>query len=470
MPEHILFLTGKLAEHGLQRVLASLEPCPFTYEVLNIGVSVAALMSAEMIGRRLQDPRGAGRIIVPGLCAGDLAATGQGLGVPVERGPEDLTDLPEYFGRNGRPADLSRYRIQIFAEIVDAPRLAVEAILARAARYKRDGADVIDLGGLPGVAFPHLAEAVAALHEAGHRVSVDTLDSKELRRGGEAGADYLLSLTESTLPLAEGITSVPVLIPAQPGDLDSLCRAVDRMGSLGKPFLADSILDPIHFGFTESVLRYRELRRRYPSIEIMMGTGNLSELTDADTAGLNAVLAGIMSELDIHYLLTTEVSPHARSVVRELDFARRALWAARQDHSLPRGYGGGLLAVHERRPFPYRPEEIAEMAATIRDPSLRVQVSEAGIHVYNRDGMRIGRDPFELFPQLQTLENDAPHAFYMGVELARAEIAWQLGKRYAQDQPLKWGSAYQPEPAGASDRHGYKVAGTTVSAHRSKLK
>jgi hypothetical protein len=39
--------------------------------------------------------------------------------------------------------------IRIFAEIVDAPRLCVEGILDRAARYRADGADVIDLGCLP---------------------------------------------------------------------------------------------------------------------------------------------------------------------------------------------------------------------------------------------------------------------------------------------------------------------------------
>ena len=70
----------------------------------------------------------------------------------------------------------------------------------------------------------------------------------------------------------------------------------------------------------------------------MMGTGNVSELTDADTAGLNAFMLGVMSELRITHLLTTEVSPHARAVVREIDCARRMLFAAREDRSLPRGY------------------------------------------------------------------------------------------------------------------------------------
>ena len=119
----------------------------------------------------------------------------------------------------------------------------------------------------------------------------------------------------------------------------------------------DSVLDPIHFGLSRSLARYVELRDRYPGIEIMMGTGNVSELTDADTAGLNAFMLGVMSELRITHLLTTEVSPHARSVVREIDCARRMLFAAREDRSLPRGYDASLCALHERKPFPYSESE-----------------------------------------------------------------------------------------------------------------
>ncbi len=76
----------------------------------------------------------------------------------------------------------------------------------------------------------------------------------------------------------------------------------------------------------------------------------------------------------------------------------------------------------------------------MRDPNFRVQVSSRGVHVYNRDGLRLGQGAFELWPQLG-LEGDAAHAFYMGVELAHAEIAHKLGKRYVQDQPLDWGCA-----------------------------
>ena len=176
----------------------------------------------------------------------------------------------------------------------------------------------------------------------------------------------------------------------------------------------------------------------------MMGTGNVSELTDADTAGLNAFMLGVMSELRITHLLTTEVSPHARSVVREIDCARRMLFAAREDWRLPRGYDASLCALHERKPFPYSESEIAEIAAEIRDPSYRVNVSAAGIHVYNRDGMTTATDPFDLYPRLGLLQGDAPHAFYMGVELGAC------ADRLAARQALCTGRVAQMGLCGAS--------------------
>src|SRR5690606_40008238 len=110
---------------------------------------------------------------------------------------------------------------------------------------------------------------------------------------------------------------------------------------------------------------------------------NLTELTDADTSGITAILFGAASELGIRHVLTTEVSAHARAAVREADIARRLMYAARAEHGLPRSLHPGLLQVHERHPFPYTAEEIRELARAIRDPSFRIQVSAEGIHVYN---------------------------------------------------------------------------------------
>ena len=121
-----------------------------------------------------------------------------------------------------------------------------------------------------------------------------------------------------------------------------------------------------------------------------------------------------------------------------------------------------MLALHEKRPFTHTPAEIAELAAGVRDPNFRVMLSEEGMHVFNRAGHHRAADPFAFWP-LPELEDDAAHAFYLGVELARAQIAWQLGKRYAQDEELRWGAAVAPRPENLLEQ---KAAGTTLSHRR----
>jgi len=149
-----------------------------------------------------------------------------------------------------------------------------------------------------------------------------------------------------------------------------------------------------------------------------------------------------------------------RRAVREADWARRIMQAAATHRMLPKGLSDALMTVHARHPFPDTPEEIAAIAREVRDPNFRVQAASDGIHVYNRDGMRVGRDPFELWPQLH-LEHDAAHAFYMGVELARAQVAWELGKRHVQDQPLDWGCAVERAP---EDLSRWIAPGTTCAS------
>ena len=117
--------------------------------------------------------------------------------------------------------------MRIFAEIVDASALSPEALLQRALKLSAAGADVIDLGCLPETPFPHLADAVRSLKAQGLSVSIDSANLEELETGAAAGADYLLSLTEQTLDLAIRYGATPILIPAIPGDLDSLGRAID---------------------------------------------------------------------------------------------------------------------------------------------------------------------------------------------------------------------------------------------------
>ena len=114
MSEKILFLTGKLAERQLKRILSSMKP-EFSYKINQIGVNVAALMSENIIMRRLNREQKADRIIVPGKFRGDLKKLSRYFNIPVERGPDDISHLPDYFGIKKPDEELSKYECEIFA-------------------------------------------------------------------------------------------------------------------------------------------------------------------------------------------------------------------------------------------------------------------------------------------------------------------------------------------------------------------
>lgn len=418
--------------------------CDFTYTIKELGVKVAGLMTTEMVARRLDNTQGADKVILPGRCQGDVAALAQKLGLPVERGPDELKDLPLFFGKAMHKIDLTDYRVKIFAEIVDAPMLTVEETVAKAHYYRQQGADVIDIGCLPATEFAHLTETVTTLKQEGFAVSVDSMETADLQAGGKAGADYLLSITSETLFLASDFASIPIVIPDQHGDLSSLAISIAALQKLAKPFIVDPILDPIHFGFAQSLARIYQFRQQYPDIAMMLGVGNLTELTHADTVGMNTLLLGICSELSLDNILTTQVSAHTCRAIKEIDIARRIMAVAGKGNMLPKHIDNNLLSLHETAPHPYSQDEILALADTIRDPSFRIQVSREGVHIYNRDGLHTATEPFALFDKLAAC--DSSHAFYLGVQLARAQIAWQLGKRFTQDAPLDWGCASNTKP------------------------
>jgi len=450
--DRILFVTGRLAEARLHSVLNEMESAGFRWEVRQIGVKVAGLMTAEIVANRLGAVDGIAKVILPGRCRGDLDRLADLFGVPFERGPDDLVDLPEYLGRKAGPIDLTGHSVRIFAEIVDASALSVAAIVAKAASLREDGADVIDLGCLPGTTFPHLEESVSELVRQGFTVSVDSLDPTELKRGAKAGATYLLSLTERTLDAALEVEATPILIPAKHGDLDELCRSWEYLARQGKSAIVDPILDPIAFGFTESLTRFQTMRTRLPQAEMLMGIGNVTELTDADTTGITALLMAAVEELGVGNVLVVQVSPHCRRAVRETDWARRIMHYAHRTNSLPQRISPALMGLRDRRPWAASPEQIARLAAEVSDHNWRIEVAEDGIHLFNKAGHWVATDPYALWPHLD-MAKDGAHAFYLGAELAKAHIAWSLGKRYVQDRDLKWGVAADPEPPSRPHRN-----------------
>ena len=283
--------------------------------------------------------------------------------------------------------------------------------------------------------------------------------------GARAGADYLLSLDENTLPLAFDHQATPVLIPSIPGDLDSLGRAIEMAARAGINFIADPVLDPIHFGFAQSIGRFIEARRRWPEVELLMGTGNLTELTDADSSGVTMVLAGLCSELQIRNVLAVHVSPHTVRTIEEHDLARRILFAARSDAALPRNYHPGLLQIHDRKPFTTTIEDIEALAGEVRDANFRIMTAEDGIHVFNGKGHAVAQDAFELFAGLERRKRRRPRL------LSRRRTD-EGGDRVAPGQALCAGRAAcngaAAAPAPETDRTRLAEAGHTLRARKER--
>ena len=456
----ILFVTGKLAEPALRRVLDELAPkAGFEAEVSVLNITVAALMTANWIARHLTIPTDVDRIVLPGLCRGDVEEVSASAGVPVALGPKDLRDLPEFFGkRSGPPPGYGAFDIEIIAEINHAPTKPVEQILAEARHYRASGADVIDLGCDPGSTWAGVGDAVRALRSDDFRVSIDSFNPVEVEEALAAGAELVLSVNGSNVHLAARWKArfphvEVVAIPDTPDDLDRLARTVEVLRAAGIRFRLDPILEPIGFGFAASLGRYLETRRRFPDAEIMMGVGNLTELTDVDTAGVNAMLAGFCQELNIRSVLTTEVINWARSAVKEFDLARRLVYHAIREKVLPKRLEPGLVMLRDPKVYEQGEAALEELARRITDRNYRIFAERGELHILNGSLYLRGTDPFVLFDQLLAADPELvpSHAFYLGYEFAKAVTALTLGKTYTQDQALRWGFLTVPE---ASHRSG----------------
>ena len=474
-PPRIALVTGTLAEPALRRVADQLardgvcEP-----HVVVARIQVAALMTGDWLARHLRLPQGIDfdRVILTGHCRGDLGLLSQRLGVPVELGPADLNDLHAHLtGRHGPPEGYGGHSLEILAEINDAARMPLDRLIRLALALRRKGADLIDLGCDPQAdrePWRGVAEAARELRGRGLRVSVDSFHPVEVELAVAAGAELVLSVNSTNVERAKDWGVEVVAIPDDPRELASLDRVAERLERDGVRFRLDPILEPLGLGFANSLVRYHDVRRRHPKAAMMMGVGNLSEMTQVDSAGVNALLVGICAELGIASVLTTQVINWARSSVGEIDVARRMMHHAASRGVPPKHLDDSLVMLRDPRLFPLDAGELSLLQARLTDANFRLfaehppddaEGTQGGrLHVMNRDQHRVGDDPFPLFDQLGVVEPS--HAFYLGYEMAKAVIALTLGKNYTQDQPLRFGMLTRPEPSHHENRRRRSTAST----------
>jgi dihydropteroate synthase len=436
----ILFVTGRLAEFALRQVLEPLsKELGIEPRVAVLPITVAALMTPTWIAKRLTVPPDTDRIILPGACRGDLESIRSIAGTAtVEVGPDDLRDLPTFFGQDAdRLAGYGNFDIEILAEINHAPRLSHDQLISEAERFVAEGADWIDVGCEPGTTWAGIGEAIRAMRERGIRVSVDSFNPIEIEQATSAGAELVLSVNASNRDRAGDWGVEVVAIPDEPGSLAGLDETINNLSSRNIPFRVDPILEPIGFGLAASIARYVEVRRRYPELPMMMGVGNLTELTDVDSAGINTLLLGLCQELGVRSVLSTAVINWARSSIRELDLARRLVYYAVSRHSLPKRVEPRLIMLRDPKVDRHGRENLEELQRRIRDPNWRIFAEDGLLYALNHRQFLCDAEPFELFEQMGV--SDPSHAFYLGWEMMKAKTALTLSKNYRQDRELSWG-------------------------------
>jgi dihydropteroate synthase len=445
--KRVLFVTGKLAEPALRRTLAEMNP-PFAWDVAVLKITVAALMTTPWIARFLTVPDGTDLILLPGLVEGDLAVLTGKFGVAVERGPKDLRDIPVHFGQAKARQDYGAWDIEILAEINNAPKRPRDEVLREAEHYRDSGADLIDVGCTPGVPFPDLGDLVRQLRGMNLRVSIDSFDPTEITAAVEAGAEMVLSVNGTNFGVIDalrGSNTRVIAIPDFGAGLDTLAPTLEALERASVRYLIDPIIEPIGFGFMASLERYAEIQRRYPGVPQLMGIGNITELTSADSTGVNALLIAICQEVGVKAVLTTEVIPWARGAVREIDVARRLMHHAITHRTLPKSVDDRLVTIKDPRILTYSEAELRELQSQVKDPNFRIFADRESITVFNHRLFVRGTTIQEIFDQLGV--NEASHAFYLGKELARASLAVSLGKTYRQEGQLNWGYLTPPEDA-----------------------
>lgn len=252
----------------------------------------------------------------------------------------------------------------------------------------------------------------------------------------------MLSINSHNVSLINGENSfIPVVIPDPEKDsLKSLLANIEEVEKRGcDNYIVDPILDPVNFGFSDSLFRYLSLvKNKNIKQPIMMGVGNLIELSDCDSVGLNFITAALAVELNIDYLLTTEASFKTKGAVKELDLALKMISYAAQNNSLPNNISELLLNLKDRKDLNYSLEEIEELADSVKDKNYRILNDGQNINIFNAKEYYRGQDINQLFKKLSEV-NEQSHAFYLGKELQKAYTALKLAKNYRQEDELNWG-------------------------------
>ena len=269
------------------------------------------------------------------------------------------------------------------------------------------------------------------------------MNPAEIEAAVRAGAELVLSVNSANRAAAVDWGCEVVVVPDDPATLAGLDETIEFLAQRGVPLRIDPILEPIGFGFAASLGRYLDVRRRYPDAEMMMGIGNLTELTDADSAGDQRAAVGVLPGAGHSQRAddpSHQLGPHQRPRVRPGAAAGLLCRAAPHAAQASRAAAGD--AARRRVAAGTAPRRSTGWPAKFSDPNYRLFAEDGQLHAVTAGLHCSDADPFALFAKLTAAAPrpiDANHAFYLGYELAKAVTALTLGKDYRQDEALDWG-------------------------------
>ncbi len=487
----VLVVTGRKAAGIVRKSVGNLA------EVLVLDIDVAAFTTPKRLERSLSGQE-FDLIIIAGLVSADFSGLEKQLETPIRLGPKHAVDLGFVLSSYGDvelstniPAcellmqqrrdialsSLSKMEdastpalvldhlkiggdsiIKVMAEIVDATALPGDELIERIHLFQSKGADIIDLGVGMAATVSDVRRTVKVAREVvSVPISIDTLEPELIVAAVESGVDMVLSLNSGNIwqvaPVISKKDIAAVVIPDSGGGMDSLEANIRSAKDAGiSKIIADPVLDPPGQGMVESMTRYKQFRRSHPHIPTFFGIGNITELIDADSVGVNAMLASIAGDVGADILFTPEYSDKARGSIAELKAAAGMTALAGQRSTPPKDLGLDLLVLKEKRfrPFDSLPEDFIECEKSyqwMRDPagSFRISISDQCF----RDGefrqgriiarhtkyTIVGDNAKEVLDTALDLGlvSRLDHAAYLGSELMKAELAIKLGRSYSQD-------------------------------------
>lgn len=490
----ILLVTGNKSSDKL-RDIANRYRC----EVYVAPVEIASFIKTE----HLLKLHGYDLIIVPGYSKADLSAVEKSTSIIALKGPKDISNLPLMLENLGviefskkTPAcvllkkelkeralsdvchvDADDFKEQllkkpgnhlisgvgvgkdfpmrVIAEIADADSVEHEVLIKTARAYMEEGADFIDIGFSdknPGI----IKDLFKSLKRLGIPLCIDTMEYENLAEAIKYSPDIILSLDRKLIEELPPTESYVVIIPEK----DAGARAEEKVRSLQeniriaaekgfKNIIADPVLQPIGSGIADSIAAYLYAGRHIKN-PLLMGVGNVTELTDADSIGINAVLAGIASECGVSLLFTTETSYKTKGSVEELKTASYMMFLSKMRQSPPKDLGLDLLRFKQKNiSDKVRPPSASKTVKSAQRTYARdilgdflIGVDEKITAVHLKDGETdITVEGFDAQTICDTLSylgliSDYSHALYLGRELQKAEIALRTRRDYIQDEPI----------------------------------